>query len=117
MANVSDDLSNRLNTALGSTSAGQEHVTVLNSAKTATTAVASAAQAISSQTQTTLTDNTGGVVSTTLAAGITDVVAKNAIASLAAELALVKADMALQVALTNALRAALITNGIIKGSA
>jgi hypothetical protein len=117
MPNVSDDLSNRMNVALGSTSAGQEHVTLLNAAKAATTTVASAAQAVSSQTQTALTDNTGGAVSTTLAAGITDAVAKNAIASLAAELALVKTDLALQVTLTNALRSALITNGIIKGSA
>lgn len=35
---------------------------------------------------TTLTDNTGGTVSTTLASGITDTVAKNAIASIAAQI-------------------------------
>ena len=79
--------------------------------------IASASQAVAAQTQTALTDSTGGAVSTTLAAGITDTVAKNAIASLAAELALVKADVAALVTLTNALRSALVSAGTIKGSA
>ena len=48
---------------------------------------------IPTQTQTALTDNSGGSASTTLAS-ISDTPTKNAVASLAAELALVKADVA-----------------------
>jgi hypothetical protein len=78
---------------------------------------ANASQAAVSQTQTSLTDSTGGTVSTTLASGITDSVAKNAIASIAAELALVKTDMANTQTLVNRLRTDLIAIGLIKGSA
>jgi hypothetical protein len=149
---VSDDLSNRLNAALGSVGAGQEHVAFLNAAANAAAVVvdpngvvalsrlrllagylchpvADVAQAVSAQTQTALTNNTGGAVSTTLAAitapaanATTSLTAdmtaaKNAVASLAAELALIKTDIALLVTLANALRTACITNNVIKGSA
>lgn len=43
---------------------------------------------------TALTDSTGGAASGTLAAGITDTVAKNAIASLAAQVELLRAALA-----------------------
>jgi hypothetical protein len=78
-----------------------------------------------SQTQTSLTDSTGGSATTTLAAiaagasyAQSDMTAaKNAIASLAAELALVKTDMANTQTLVNRLRTDLIAIGLIKGSA
>ncbi len=101
-----------------------------------------AAEGAVSQTQTALTDSTGGAVSTTLAAqtvfspsvawngssvypSLEDATAiaaintaqKNAIASLAAELALVRADTAAIIAEANALRTALVNLGLIKGSA
>lgn len=84
-----------------------------------------ASQATVSQTQTSLTDSTGGSVSTTLAAitagaayAQADATAmKNAIASLAAELALVKTDMANTLVLLLAIRTALVNAGLIKGSA
>lgn len=84
-----------------------------------------ASQAAVSQTQTSLTDSTGGSVSTTLAAitagasyAQADLVAlKNAVASLAAELALVKTDVANTQTLGNAVRSALVAIGAIKGSA
>ena len=87
--------------------------------------VASASQAAVTQTQTALTDSSGGTAATTLAAitnaanaGSADVApTANAIASLAAELAKVKTDVAALTTLANALRAALVTDGIIKGSA
>jgi hypothetical protein len=86
---------------------------------------AAAGQATVAQTQTTLTDSTGGAVSTTLAAitagaayAQADMTAtKNAIASLAAELALVKTDVANTLVLLLAIRTALVNSGIIKGSA
>lgn len=49
-----------------------------------------------------LTNSTGGTASTTLAAGITDAVAKNAVASLATQL--------------NAVIAALVAAGLMKAS-
>lgn len=77
---------------------------------------ASANQAIVTQTQDALTDNSGGSASTTIAA-ISDTATKNAVASLVAELAKAKADVAGLITLTTALRAALVDNGTIKGSA
>lgn len=101
-----------------------------------------ATQAAASQTQTALTDSTGGSATTTLAAVTTftpsvawngssvypsaaDATAiaaaitslKNSVASIAAELALVKTDNAALVAEANALRTALVNLGLIKGSA
>jgi hypothetical protein len=84
-----------------------------------------ATQAAVTQTQTALTDSTGGTASTTLAeitAGATyaqaDLTAiKNAIASLAAELALIKTDMANAMVLINKLRTDLVAHGLIKGAA
>lgn len=95
-----------------------------------------AAQAAASQTQTSLTDNTGGTPSTTLAVlpTLTDTpatadalrddintnlypVLKNSISSLAAELALIKTDVAALVTLCNAQRTALVNLGLIKGAA
>jgi hypothetical protein len=85
----------------------------------------------------TLTDSSGGTASTTLAS-ISDTATKNAVASIAAELALqkalntvlindaksfatennkIKTDIAALVTLTTALRLALIAEGLIKGSA
>ena len=83
-----------------------------------------ATQAAVTQTQTTLTDSTGGTASTTLAAitaGSTyaqaDATAtKDAIASLAAELALIKTDMANTQTLVNKLRTDLVAHGLIKGA-
>jgi hypothetical protein len=123
--NISDDLSNRLNVALGSTAAGQEHAAALSKAAAVAANAASANQGTVTQTQTSLTDNTGGAVSTTLAAitagagyAQADATAtKNAIASLAAELALVKADHAAMITLVHSLRTALVNAGVIKGSA
>lgn len=87
--------------------------------------IASANQANVTQTQTALTDSTGGTPSTTLAAiaagaGYTqaDMVAvKNAIASLKAELTLARADVAALIVQNTALAAALVAANIIKGSA
>jgi hypothetical protein len=84
----------------------------------------SASQATVTQGQTTLTDNTGGAVSTTLAsitagaayAQADATATKNAIASLAAELALVKTDVANLITLAHAIRTGLVNTGIIKGS-
>jgi len=86
---------------------------------------AAAGQATVSQTQTSLTDSTGGTPTTTLAAitagasyAQADMTAtKNAIASLAAELALVKTDHANALTLLLAIRTALVNSGLIKGSA
>jgi len=81
--------------------------------------------AATAQSQTSLTDNTGGAVSTTLAA-ITagasytqaDMTAtKNALASIAAELALVKTDVTNVKTLEDAIRTALVNLGAIKGAA
>ena len=113
-----------------------------NSGTALNTPVASAAQAVVTQTQTTLTDSTGGTPSTTLAAetpfvpsvawdgssvfpsaadataiGAINTAQRNAIASLAAELALVKADLANALVLLHAIRSAAITQSVIKGSA
>jgi hypothetical protein len=87
--------------------------------------IAGAGQANVVQTQTALTDNTGGTVSTTLAAITAGasyaqadmVAAKNAIASLKAELTLARADVAALIVQNTALQAALVAAGIIKGSA
>ncbi len=84
-----------------------------------------ASQAAVSQTQTTLTDSTGGTPSTTLAAITAGTLyaqadmtaAKDAIASLAAELAFVAADVAATQTLVNKLRTDLVALGLIKGSA
>lgn len=81
--------------------------------------------AAAAATQETLTDSTGGTASTTLAAitagaeyAQADATAiKNALASLAARLAEVKADIAAEKVLTAALRTALVNAGIIKGAA
>ena len=98
-----------------------------NSGTALSTPVASALQAVVTQTQTDLTDSTGGTPSTTLAV-LTGVdgtgsnaapltATKDAIASLAAELALVKADLAAVIVLLHAIRSAAITQSVIKGSA
>lgn len=65
----------------------------------------------------TLTDSTGGSATTTLGAGITDTVAKDAIASLALEHAHTLTDLTALKTLVNQLRADLVTAGILKGSA
>lgn len=67
-------------------------------------------------TQDALTDNSGGSASTTLAA-ISDTATKNAVASLAAQLAKVRADLAARDTLLAAIRTALVNTGIIKGAA
>lgn len=81
--------------------------------------------AAAAQTQDTVTDSTGGSASTTLAA-ITagaaydqnDIVAiKNAIASIAAQLAKIKTDVANVKTLQDATRTALVNTGIMKGAA
>jgi hypothetical protein len=86
---------------------------------------AAAQAAAAAQTQGTLTDSTGGSASTTLAA-ITagaaydqaDLTAiKNAIASMAAQLALIKTDVANIKTLQDATRTALVDTGLIKGAA
>ena len=71
--------------------------------------------AAASQTQDTLTDASGGSVSTTLAS-ISDTATKNAVASLNAQLDKVKADVAAVRTLVNRLRTDLVTIGVIKGS-
>ncbi len=53
---------------------------------------ATAARVVPNATTVQMTDSTGGSVTTTLAAGITDAVAKNAIASINAQLNLQAAD-------------------------
>jgi hypothetical protein len=87
---------------------------------------AGAAQAaLAAQGQTALTDSTGGTPSTTLAAitagasyAQADLVAiKNALASIAAELGLVRTDVANHATLLTAIRTALVTTGLIKGAA
>ncbi len=65
----------------------------------------------------TLTDSTGGTATTTLAAGITDTVAKNAIASLAAQVNNALTDLNTLKTLANANRTALVALGLEKGSA
>ena len=80
---------------------------------------ASANQAVVTQTQDALVDNSGGSASTTIAV-ISDTATKNAVASLVAELAKARADVAALIVLTTALRAALVPTtgiGLIKGSA
>jgi len=67
-------------------------------------------------TQNTLTDNSGGLVSTTIAA-ISDTPTKDAVASIVAQLAKVKADIAARDTLLTAIRTALVNTGIIKGAA
>lgn len=94
---------------------------------------ASAAQAAAAaQSQTSLTDSSTGIASTTLAAlsnlstgdVYTDasvnaklLVIRNAIASLAAELALAKTDVANVKTLQDATRTALVSTGMMKGAA
>jgi hypothetical protein len=86
---------------------------------------AAAQAAAAAQTQDTLTDSTGGSASTTLAAitaGATyaqaDLTAiKNAIASLAAQLAKVRTDVTNIKTLQDATRTALVNTGLIKGAA
>lgn len=79
--------------------------------------------AAAAQTQTSLTDNSAGTASTTLAAvaGMlytTDVpTLRNWIASVAAELALIKTDVANIKTLQDATRTALVNLGAIKGAA
>ena len=72
--------------------------------------------AVGAQTQQALTDSSGGTASTTLGA-ISDAATRDAIASLAARLAEVRADVAGLRTLANAVRAALVAAGLIKGSA
>ena len=90
---------------------------------------AAAQAAAAAQTQATVTDSTGGAVSTTLAAitapaanATTSLTAdmaavKNALASIAAQLALIKTDVANVKTLQDATRTALVNTGIIKGDA
>jgi hypothetical protein len=81
--------------------------------------------AAAAQSQTSLTDNTGGSVSTTLAAITAGAAyaqadmtaAKDALASIAAELALIKTDVANIKTLQDATRTALVNSGIMKGAA
>jgi hypothetical protein len=81
--------------------------------------------AAAAQTQDTLTNNTGGTVSTTLAAitaGATyaqaDLTAiKNALASIASQLGKIKTDVDNVKTLQNAMRSALVDLGLIKGAA
>ncbi|MCE5269642.1 MAG: hypothetical protein LLG00_17325 [Planctomycetaceae bacterium] len=77
---------------------------------------ADAKQALYTQTQGDLTDNSGGTASATIAA-ISDTATKNAVATLAAELAKVKADVGGVNTLLTAIRAALVSLGLIKGDA
>lgn len=90
---------------------------------------AAAQAAAAAQTQATVTDSTGGAVSTTLAAitapaadATTSLTAdmtavKNALASIAAQLALIKTDVANVKTLQDATRTALVNTGIMKGAA
>jgi hypothetical protein len=81
--------------------------------------------AAAAQTQDSLTDSTGGTASTTLAAitagaayAQADMTAiKNAIASLAAQLAKIRTDVANIKTLQDASRTALVNTGIMKGAA
>jgi hypothetical protein len=85
--------------------------------------------AAAAQSQTDVTDSTGGSVSTTLAAitapaanATTSLTAdmtavKNALASIAAQLALIKTDVANVKTLQDATRTALVDTGIMKGAA
>jgi hypothetical protein len=85
--------------------------------------------AVAAQSQTDVTDSTGGSVSTTLAAitapaanATTSLTAdmtavKNALASIAAQLALIKTDVANVKTLQDATRTALVDTGIMKGAA
>jgi hypothetical protein len=85
--------------------------------------------AAAAQSQTDVTDSTGGSVSTTLAAitapaadATTSLTAdmtavKNALASIAAQLALIKTDVINVKALQDATRTALVDTGIMKGAA
>jgi hypothetical protein len=81
--------------------------------------------AAAAQTQDSLTDSTGGTASTTLAAitagaayAQADLTAiKNAIASLASQLAKIRTDVANIKTLQDATRTALVNTGIIKGAA
>lgn len=68
------------------------------------------------QSQDSLTDNSGGSATTTLAA-ISDTATKNAIASIAAQLAKIKTDVANIKTLQDATRTALVDTGIMKGAA
>jgi hypothetical protein len=72
--------------------------------------------AAAAQTQQDLTDSSGGTASTTLAS-ISDTATKNAVASLAARLAEVKADVAAVRVLVNRVRTDLVALNAIKGSA
>jgi hypothetical protein len=86
---------------------------------------AAAQAAAAAQTQDALTDSTGGSASTTLAAitagaayAQADLTAiKNAIASLAAQLAKIKTDVTNVKTLQDATRTALVNTGLIKGAA
>ena len=68
-------------------------------------------------TTVTLTDSTGGTATTTLGAGITDTVAKDAIASLAAQVNHAVTDLGALRTLLNQLRSDLVAVGLVKGSA
>ena len=90
---------------------------------------AAAQAAAAAQTQTAVTDSTGGAVSTTLAAitapaadATTSLTAymtpvNNAVASMAAHRALIKTDVANVKTLQDATRTALVNTGIMKGAA
>lgn len=81
--------------------------------------------AVGTQTQTSLTDNSGGTASGTIAAiaagtefAQSDMTAiKNAVASFAAQLALIKADVAAIKTHQDATRTALVAAGVMKGAA
>lgn len=81
--------------------------------------------AAAAQGQASLTDSTGGTASTTLAAitagaayAQADMTAvKNALASIAAQLALIRTDVANIKTLQNASRTAMVDTGLMKGSA
>lgn len=110
---MSNTLSDCIDASIGDAFAAIDLKAILNGTAAATTfngvtlPVAGAAQGAAASA---LTDNTGGAVTTTLAAGITDTVAKNAIASLAAQVNALTT-------LVGAIRTALISENLIKGSA
>jgi hypothetical protein len=116
---------NKLTSLQGQTSIEAKVSVIINGTQVVGTQKVGATQAAVTQTQTALTDSTGGTASTTLAeiaAGVSYdqadmTAAKNAIASLAAELALIKTDMANTQTLINKLRTDLVAHGLIKGAA
>ncbi len=112
-------LQNALDSALCDYTSSQEIQTILVGGTSGLTGVpvASASQAaLGAVTSAALTDSTGGAASTTLAA-ISDTATKNAVASLAAQHAAVAADLLATRTLLTAIRTALVSSGIIKGSA